>query len=56
MSPSELGLKLELELELLKKWWESGVTAKELAWAQRYLVRSHAFAIDTPSKRVGQMT
>ena len=46
---------IALELELLKKWWEEGVTAKELAWAQRYLVRSHAFAIDTPSKRVGQL-
>jgi zinc protease len=46
---------IELELELLKKWWEDGVTAKELAWAQRYLVRSHAFAIDTASKRVGQL-
>jgi zinc protease len=44
-----------LELELLQKWWSEGVTAKELAWAQRYLVRSHAFAIDTPSKRVGQI-
>jgi zinc protease len=31
------------------------VTPRELAWAQRYLVRSHAFAIDTASKRVGQM-
>lgn len=46
---------IALELELLQKWWEEGVTTKELAWAQRYLVRSHAFAIDTPSKRVGQM-
>jgi len=45
---------IALELELLRKWWDEGVTAKELAWAQRYLVRSHAFAIDTPSKRVGQ--
>ena len=32
---------------------ERGVTAKELSWAKRYLVRSHAFAIDTPSKRAG---
>jgi zinc protease len=45
---------IALQLELLQKWWDDGVTAKELAWAQRYLVRSHAFAIDTPSKRVGQ--
>jgi zinc protease len=45
---------IELELDLLKKWWDAGVTAKELAWAQRYLVRSHAFAVDTASKRVSQ--
>jgi zinc protease len=46
---------ITLELELLRKWWDEGITSKELAWAQRYLVRSHAFAIDTPSKRVGQI-
>jgi zinc protease len=45
---------IELELDLLKKWWDEGVTPKELAWAQRYLVRSHAFAVDTASKRVSQ--
>jgi zinc protease len=45
---------IALQLDMLSKWWESGVTAKELAWAQRYLARSHAFAIDTPSKRVSQ--
>jgi zinc protease len=45
---------IALELSLLEKWWEDGVTPRELAWAQRYLVRSHAFAIDTASKRVGQ--
>lgn len=45
---------VELELGMLEKWWADGVTARELAWAQRYLVRSHAFAVDTASKRVGQ--
>jgi zinc protease len=30
------------------------VTPKELNWAKRYLVRSHAFAVDTATKRVGQ--
>lgn len=44
---------IELELELLEKWRNKGVTKKELAWAKRFLIRSHAFAIDTPSKRVG---
>jgi len=43
-----------LEIELLEKWVADGVTAKELGWAQRYLTRSHAFAVDTASKRVGQ--
>ena len=44
---------IELELEMLRALRERGVTAKELSWAKRYLVRSHAFAIDTPSKRAG---
>lgn len=44
---------IRLELELLKQWREQGVTPKELAWAKRYLVRSHAFAVDTAAKRVG---
>jgi zinc protease len=42
-----------LELELLHALREKGVTKKELSWAKRYLTRSHAFAVDTPSKRVG---
>jgi zinc protease len=44
---------IRLELELLRQWCDAGVTQRELAWAKRYLVRSHAFAIDTASKRVG---
>jgi zinc protease len=44
---------LKLELDLLKDWCERGITKKELALAKRYLVRSHAFAIDTAAKRVG---
>jgi zinc protease len=44
---------IELELELLRVLRERGVTKKELASAKRYLVRSHAFAVDTASKRVG---
>ncbi len=43
---------IKLELEMLHKWRERGVTKKELSWAKRYLVRSHAFAVDTASKRV----
>jgi zinc protease len=45
---------LELELELMKAWREKGITPRELAFAKKYLVRSHAFDIDTPQKRVHQ--
>jgi zinc protease len=51
---SDAAACVALELELLERWWKDGVTPRELAWAQRYLVRSHAFAIDTASKRVSQ--
>ncbi len=44
---------IRLEIELLEAFVEKGITKKELAWAKRYLVRSHAFALDTASKRVG---
>ncbi len=44
---------IRLELELLEKFWNKGITARELSWAKRYLVRSHCFAVDTASKRVG---
>lgn len=45
---------LALQLELLHAWRDAGVTADELAFVQRYLVRSHAFEIDTARKRVHQ--
>jgi len=44
---------IALELELLHALRDGGVTKKELGWVKRYLTRSHAFAIDTPSKRIG---
>lgn len=44
---------LALELDMLHALREQGVTKKELSWAKRYLSRSHAFAVDTPAKRVG---
>jgi zinc protease len=50
---SDAALCIELELKMLADWLERGVTKKELTWAKRYLVRSHAFAIDTAAKRVG---
>jgi zinc protease len=45
---------LALELELLAAWRAGGVTGEELEFVQRYLVRSHAFEIDTARKRVHQ--
>ncbi len=44
---------IALELGLLDTWRDKGVTARELAFVRRYLVRSHAFEIDTAHKRVG---
>jgi zinc protease len=44
---------IALELEMLEKLRRNGLAKSELAWAKRYLVRSHAFAIDTAAKRVG---
>jgi zinc protease len=49
----DAGPCLRLELDMLHDLREKGVTKQELSWAKRYLVRSHAFAIDTAAKRVG---
>ena len=48
----DAGPCLKLELDMLEQWVNQGVTEEELAWAKRYLVRSHAFALDTAAKRV----
>lgn len=45
---------LALELELLHGLRHQGITQDELTFVQRYLVRSHAFEIDTARKRVHQ--
>jgi zinc protease len=45
---------LELELKMLDEFVEKGVTARELAFIKNYMVRSHAFEIDTAPKRLGQ--
>ncbi len=44
---------IALQLEMLHALRTKGITKKELSWAKKYLVRSHAFALDTASKRVG---
>jgi zinc protease len=41
-----------LQLQLLEQWVTHGVTAEELTWAKRYLVRSNVFNMDTAAKRM----
>jgi zinc protease len=45
---------LKLTLELMAAWVSAGVTPREIAFIQRFLVRSHAFEIDTAAKRLSQ--
>jgi zinc protease len=45
---------LSLQLDLLHALREDGITEEELAFVKRYLVRSHAFDIDTARKRAHQ--
>jgi zinc protease len=42
---------IALELDLLERFVSDGITRKELDVAKRYLSRSHAFAVDTATKR-----
>jgi zinc protease len=44
---------IALEVQLLEQLVANGLSAKELAFIKRFLVRSHAFDIDTPAKRLG---
>ena len=45
---------LALELKLLEDFTKDGITPRELAFIKNYLVRSHAFEVDTAPKRLGQ--
>ena len=45
---------LKLTLDLMATWIGAGVTPREVAFIQRYLVRSHAFEVDTAPKRLHQ--
>lgn len=45
---------LTLQLDLLHTFRQEGITEAELDFVRRYLVRSHAFDIDTARKRVHQ--
>ena len=41
-----------LQLELLERWVDRGIKRSELRFSQRYLINSHCFDRDTPSKRL----
>jgi len=41
-----------LQLDLLERWVEGGTSKSQLKFAQRYLINSHCFDRDTPSKRL----
>ncbi|MFI5306699.1 MAG: M16 family metallopeptidase [Polyangiales bacterium] len=43
---------LELQLELYDAWVRRGVTAREVRAAKSYLVKGHAFEVDTAAKRL----
>jgi zinc protease len=45
---------LKLILALLERWVEAGALPREVAFIKRYLVRSHAFEVDTAAKRLHQ--
>lgn len=51
---SDAAACIELQLELMSTWLEQGIDDEELAFAKSYLVKSHAFAIDTADKRLEQ--
>ncbi len=45
---------IELQLSMLEALVEKGISSSELSFAKSYLMKSHAFDIDTPAKRLGQ--
>jgi zinc protease len=45
---------ISLELKMLEELTKDGITPRELAFIKNYLIRSHAFEIDTAPKRLGQ--
>ena len=45
---------VSLELKLLEDFVSGGITPRELAFIKNYMIRSHAFEIDTAPKRLGQ--
>jgi zinc protease len=45
---------IELQLQLMGDWVERGIDDSELTFAKSYLIKSHAFSIDTADKRLDQ--
>ncbi len=45
---------IELQLSLMDEWVGKGITDEELSFAQSYLMKSHAFSVDTADKRLEQ--
>jgi zinc protease len=45
---------MKLTLDLMEAWVKDGVTAREVSFIARYLIRSHAFDVDTAAKRLHQ--
>jgi zinc protease len=45
---------IALELDLIENYAAKGISARELSFIKKFLVRSYAFEIDTASKRVHQ--
>jgi zinc protease len=45
---------IELEIDMLGDFVEKGISQRELAFIKNFLVRSHAFEVDTAPKRLGQ--
>jgi len=50
---ADCGPCVELELELLTEFVSQGISEDELGFIKSYLVRSHAFDLDTAPKRLG---
>jgi len=51
---SDAAACLALKLELLHTLRKDGITRDELSFVKKYLIRSHAFEVDTARKRVHQ--
>ncbi len=45
---------IALQLELMQNWVEQGISEEELAFAKSFLIKSHAFSVDTADKRLEQ--